>query len=212
MEGFDACRKIAILSSIALGRQVDFEGIPTEGITGITKEDFLYAAKLGWAIKLLASSRKENGHVYAMVAPALVQPAHPLFAVCDVFNGIMVHGNMVDDVMFYGRGAGSHATASAVTADVMDAARHLHQNIYAGWSGEKQELSDVGSWEKQFLIRVEGDASREAELAQAFGQGILVDAGVAGEVGYLTPVISEKEFADAAASLSGVRGRIRVQA
>ena len=212
VEGFDACRKIAILSSIALGRQVDFEGIPTEGITGITKEDFLYAAKLGWAIKLLASSRKENGHVYAMVAPALVQPAHPLFAVCDVFNGIMVHGNMVDDVMFYGRGAGSHATASAVTADVMDAARHLHQNIYAGWSGEKQELSDVGSWEKQFLIRVEGDASREAELAQAFGQGILVDAGVAGEVGYLTPVISEKEFADAAASLSGVRGRIRVQA
>ncbi len=212
VEGFDACRKIAILSSIALGRQVDFEEIPTEGITGITKEDFLYAAKLGWAIKLLASSRKENGHVYAMVAPALVQPAHPLFAVCDVFNGIMVHGNMVDDVMFYGRGAGSHATASAVTADVMDAARHLHQNIYAGWSGEKQELSDVGSWEKQFLIRVEGDASREAELAQAFGQGILVDAGVAGEVGYLTPVISEKEFADAAASLSGVRGRIRVQA
>ncbi len=212
VEGFDACRKIAILSSIALGRQVDFEEIPTEGITGITKEDFLYAAKLGWAIKLLASSRKENGHVYAMVAPALVKPAHPLFAVCDVFNGIMVHGNMVDDVMFYGRGAGSHATASAVTADVMDAARHLHKNIYAGWSGEKQELSDVGSWEKQFLVRVEGDASREAELARAFGQGILVDAGVAGEVGYLTPVISEKEFAEAAASLSGVRDRIRVQA
>lgn len=212
VEGFDACRKIAILSSIVLGRLVDFEDIYTEGITGITKEDFLYAAKLGWAIKLLAGSRKEGHHVYAMVAPALVKPGHPLFAVNDVFNGIMVHGNMVDDVMFYGRGAGSHATASAVVADVMDAARHLHENVYAGWSGEKQELSDIGSWEKQFLVRVAGDASREKELAQAFGQGILVDAGVAGEVGYLTPVISERDFQEAAASLDGVKGRIRVQA
>ena len=137
MEGFDACRKIAILSSIALERHVDFEEIYTEGITAITQEDFLYAAKLGWSIKLLASSRKEGNRVYAMVAPALVKPGHPLFAVSDVFNGILVHGNMVDDVMFYGRGAGSHATASAVTADVMEALRHPHENIYAGWSGGK---------------------------------------------------------------------------
>ena len=212
VEGFDACRKIAILSSIALERHVDFEEIYTEGITAITQEDFLYAAKLGWSIKLLASSRKEGNRVYAMVAPALVKPGHPLFAVSDVFNGILVHGNMVDDVMFYGRGAGSHATASAVTADVMEALRHPHENIYAGWSGEKQALSDIGSWEKQFLVRAAGDASREPELAQAFGHGILVDAGVAGEIGYLTPVISEKAFAEAAASLEGVKSRIRVQA
>ncbi len=212
VEGFDACRKIAILSSLMLGRRVDFADIPTEGITGITKEDFRYAAKLGWSIKLLASSRKENGHVYAMVAPGLVKPGHPLFAVCDVFNAIMVHGNMVDDVMFYGRGAGSHATASAVTADILCALRFRHQNVYAGWDAEKQALSDVGSWEKQFLVRAAGDASREEELARAFGQGILVDAGVDGEIGYLTPVISEEKFAEASAALGGVRGRIRVQA
>ena len=123
VEGFDACRKIAILSSIVLEKFVNFEDIQTEGITKITTADFQYARKLGWAIKLLGSSWKENGRVYAMVAPALVKPENPLFAVNDVFNAILVHGNMVDNVMFYGRGAGSHATASAVMADVVEAAK-----------------------------------------------------------------------------------------
>ena len=169
VEGFDACRKIAILSSIVLEKFVNFEDIQTEGITKITTADFQYARKLGWAIKLLGSSWKENGRVYAMVAPALVKPENPLFAVNDVFNAILVHGNMVDNVMFYGRGAGSHATASAVMADVVEAAKNLHQNIYAGWTAEKQELSGISTSRKQFLIRVKGDASRKSELVEKFG-------------------------------------------
>lgn len=212
VEGFDACRKIAILSSIVLGKFVDFEDIQTEGITKITTADFQYARKLGWAIKLLGSSWKENGRVYAMVAPALVKPENPLFAVSDVFNAILVHGNMVDNVMFYGRGAGSHATASAVMADVVEAAKNLHQNIYAGWTAKKQELSGISTSRKQFLIRVKGDASRKSELIDKFGSGHLIDAGVAGEIGYLTPVISEKEFDEAAAGMEGILHRIRVQA
>ena len=147
-----------------------------------------------------------------MVAPALVKPENPLFAVNDVFNAILVHGNMVDNVMFYGRGAGSHATASAVMADVVEAAKNLHQNIYAGWTAEKQELSGISTSRKQFLIRVKGDASRKSELVEKFGSGQLIDAGVAGEIGYLTPVISEKEFDEAAAGMEGILHRIRVQA
>ena len=212
VEGFDACRKIAILSSIVLEKFVNFEDIQTEGITKITTADFQYARKLGWAIKLLGSSWKENGRVYAMVAPALVKPENPLFAVNDVFNAILVHGNMVDNVMFYGRGAGSHATASAVMADVVEATKNLHQNIYAGWTAEKQELSGISTSRKQFLIRVKGDASRKSELVEKFGSGQLIDAGVAGEIGYLTPVISEKEFDEAAAGMEGILHRIRVQA
>ena len=114
--------------------------------------------------------------------------------------------------MFYGRGAGSHATASAVMADVVEAAKNLHQNIYAGWTAEKQELSGISTSRKQFLIRVKGDASRKSELVEKFGSGQLIDAGVAGEIGYLTPVISEKEFDEAAAGMEGILHRIRVQA
>ncbi|WP_434310837.1 homoserine dehydrogenase [Hominifimenecus sp. rT4P-3] len=212
VEGYDACRKIAILSSIVEGKFVDFEDIYTEGITKITSEDFEYARQLGWAIKLLASSWKEQGHRYAMVSPVLVKPENPLYAVNDVFNAILVHGNMVDNVMFYGRGAGSHATASAVMADVVEAVKHLGENIYAGWSEEKRELSDISMSEKQFLIRVKGDVSRQSELATKFGAGQLIDADVAGEIGYLTPVLSEKAFEAAAAKTEGILQRIRVQA
>ena len=209
VEGHDACRKIAILSSIVLGKFVNFEDIYTEGITKITTEDFKYARKLGWAIKLLASGKREDGKVYAMVAPHLVKPEHPLYAVNDVFNGVMVHGNMVDDVMFYGRGAGSHATASAVMADVLEAAAYPNETRYAGWTAEQQEISDISTSEKQFLVRVKGGAEKEAALAQAFGAGTLVEA-VEGEIGYLTPVMSEADFGKACESME-VISRIRVK-
>ena len=209
VEGHDACRKIAILSSIVLGKFVNFEDIYTEGITKITTEDFMYARKLGWAIKLLASGKRVDGKVYAMVAPHLVKPEHPLYAVNDVFNGVMVHGNMVDDVMFYGRGAGSHATASAVMADVLEAAAYPNETRYAGWTAEQQEISDISTSEKQFLVRVKGGAEKEAALAQAFGTGTLVEA-VEGEIGYLTPVMSEADFGKACESME-VISRIRVK-
>ena len=108
VEGYDACRKIAILSSLAFGMQVDFEDIYTEGISKITDVDIMYAKALGASIKLLGTSKKDGDHVYAMVAPMLIRPNHPLFSVNDVFNGIFVRGNVIGDVMFYGSGAGSY--------------------------------------------------------------------------------------------------------
>lgn len=130
VEGYDACRKIAILSSLAYERYFDFEDIYTEGITKITPEDMEYAAKLGRTIKLLGTSRRlADGTCYAMVAPFMLGQNSPLYSVNDVFNAVFVHGNMLGDAMFYGSGAGKLPTASAVVGDIVDAAKHLHVNI-----------------------------------------------------------------------------------
>ena len=110
VEGHDACRKIAILSSLALGRQVDYEDIYTEGITKITADDIKYAKEMGKTIKLLAFSRKVDDSFYAMVAPCLIGPTDPLYSVNGVFNAIFVHGNVLGDAMFYGSGAGKLPT------------------------------------------------------------------------------------------------------
>ena len=114
VEGYDACRKIAILTSLVCGQQVDFHEIHTEGITKISASDMKYAKKMGRAIKLLASSRKTKDGYLAMVAPFLLSPDHPLYNVNDVFNAVFVHGNVLGDAMFYGSGAGKLPTASAV--------------------------------------------------------------------------------------------------
>ena len=133
VEGYDACRKIAILSSLISGHQVDFEDIYTEGITQITKEDMMYAKEMKMTIKLLASSKRDGDHLHAIVAPALLGNEHPLYSVNGVFNAVFVNGNMLGDAMFYGSGAGKLPTASAVVADVVDEAKHLHRNIMTMW-------------------------------------------------------------------------------
>jgi len=209
--GYDAGRKIAILSSLVLGKTVDFEDIYTEGITKITATDFLYAKKLGWSIKLLATSKRVEGNVYAMVAPHLVKPGHPLYAVDDVFNGIMVHGNMVDDVMFYGRGAGSHATASAVVADVVEAAARDGETVYAGWTAELQEIAELSGSVKQFFVRVKGGTERKAALKSVFGEVAFVEAeGITGEIGFVTAPMSEADFQRAAENIEDFISRIRI--
>ena len=116
IEGHDPCRKIAILTSLVCGRQVDFEDIHCEGITKITADDFKYAKVLNRSIKLLASSRKVGNSYSCMVAPFMLSAEHPLCGVNGVFNGIFVHGNVLGDAMFYGSGAGKLPTASAVVA------------------------------------------------------------------------------------------------
>ncbi len=210
VEGWDACRKVAILTSLVLGELVDYEDIYTEGITKITTEDFAYANRLGWAIKLLGTSRKVDGKIYAMVCPALVKPEHPLYGVNDVFNGIMVHGNMVDDVMFYGRGAGSVPTASAVVDDVVEIAKNPGKVLYQGWTAKKHELSDIASSRKQFLVRVKEENADAA--AAVFAGARRIDADVEGETAFLTQELSEAEYEAAAAQVPGILHRIRVQA
>ena len=157
IEGYDACRKIAILTSLVCGQQVDFEDIHTEGITKISATDIKYAKAMGRAIKLLASSKKVGEGYVAMVAPFLLPQTHPLYSVNGVFNAIFVHGNVLGDAMFYGSGAGKLPTASAVVSDVVDMAKHLDVNIAVEWSSKKLELVDYKNLENRYFVRTTAD-------------------------------------------------------
>ena len=213
VEGYDACRKIAILSSLAFGRQVDYEDIYTEGISKITATDIKYAKAMGQMIKLLAVSRKVDGSFYAMVSPVLVGPSDPLYSVNGVFNAIFVHGNVLGDAMFYGSGAGKLPTASAVVADVVDEARHLNRSIMAFWSSKKLELTDISNSSRKFFVRVKGTPETElAKVQEVFGnvQPVVV-ADVDGEFGFVTEVMTEAEYKAKAESFGEVLGMIRVR-
>lgn len=197
VEGYDACRKIAILSSLISGQQVDFEDIYCEGITEITVEDMKYAKAMGAAIKLLASSKRYPGNrLHAIVAPCLLYPDHPLYNVNGVFNSIFVHGNVLGDAMFYGSGAGKLPTASAVVADVVDAAKHLNRNIMTMWKQEKLKIEDKAGSRRKFFVRMKG--SEEELLPQildSFGEVEVVKVpGLDGEFGFVTPVMMEGDY------------------
>lgn len=197
VEGYDACRKIAILSSLISGQQVDFEDIYCEGITEITVEDMKYAKAMGTTIKLLASSKRYAGNrLHAIVAPCMLYPEHPLYNVNGVFNSIFVHGNVLGDAMFYGSGAGKLPTASAVVADVVDAAKHLSRNIMTMWKQEKLHLEDKADSKRRFFIRMKGDAQEMLpSLQDSFGDIEIIRAdGLEGEFGFTTPVMMEGDY------------------
>lgn len=137
VEGYDAVRKIAILSSLAFGLHVDYEDIDTKGITNITKEDMTYVKYMDKQIKLIASSKKIGDNIFARVSPKIIGDQNPLSTVNDVFNAVVVKGNMVGTLMFYGKGAGKLPTASAVVADVVDAVKHKNTNIIQFWAPDK---------------------------------------------------------------------------
>ena len=129
IEGQDTCRKIAILSSLCYGKEVDYKTIPTQGITKLTLDDIAAAEKRGCVIKLIGTSRKmEDGTIFAEVRPMELEKGHPLAGVEGVFNSILVKGSVTGDVMFYGRGAGKLPTASAVVADIVDIIRNGNNN------------------------------------------------------------------------------------
>ncbi len=213
VEGHDACRKIAILSSLAFGMQVDYEDIYTEGITKITDIDIRYSKALDAKIKLFASSIRDNDRVYAMVTPVMIKPNHPLYSVNDVFNGIYVKGNVIGDVMFYGSGAGKLPTASAVVADIVDAAKHLGKNIWTIWSSKKLELTDVNSVKHRFFIRLKGNSMQLKDtVSSLFGSVEEVTAvGVVGEYAFITESISEQSLKEKVNHLEGVLSVIRVR-
>lgn len=196
VEGYDACRKIAILSSLISGNQVDFEDIYCEGITKITTEDMKYAKAMGTTIKLLASSKRDGSRLHAIVAPCMLYPEHPLYNVNGVFNAIFVHGNVLGDAMFYGSGAGKLPTASAVVADVVDAAKHLNRNIMTMWKQEKLTLEDKGDAKRRFFIRMKGDEEEmRKDLEYSFGEIKIVKVpGLEGEFGIVTPVMMEGDY------------------
>ena len=213
VEGYDACRKIAILTSLAYGQHVDYEDIYTEGITKITDIDFKYAAKLGKVIKLFGKSRRAGDKFFAMVAPFMIDDNNPLYSVNGVLNGILVKGNVLGDVMFYGSGAGKLPTASAVVSDVVDAAKHKNTHIMQIWSSKKLELSDIADAKSRFFVRISGSADMKMEeIADHFGdvKPVSVD-GVTGEFAFVTQVMSEAEFEKAAEATEGIITRIRME-
>ncbi len=195
VEGYDACRKIAILASLAFGEHVSFEDIPTEGITQISSEDMIYAEKMNCVIKLLATCQKQDGSVFARVSPMMISKEHPLAMVNDVFNAIFVKGNVIGDVMFYGKGAGKLPTASAVVADIVDAAKHSGTNIITFWSREKIDLKDKDEVKVSYFIRVQDeDGLAENKVKEAFKEIQPVEA-LSGEYAFITEVMTEGEFA-----------------
>ncbi len=209
VEGYDACRKIAILSSLGYGKNVNFEQIYTEGITKITTNDFAYAKTAGYTIKLLAMSKKVDGKYFASVTPAMIGRDNPLYSVSDVFNAILVHGNTLGNTMYYGAGAGKLPTASAVVSDVIECARNPQNTLPVFWDSEDLSLSSIDESVKRFFVRV---ADADLEQAKAvFGQIEMIDGGIAGEKGFITDVMSEKEFKEKSEKVA-VISRIRVEA
>lgn len=208
VEGYDACRKIAILSSLMTGKNVKYQDIYTEGITKITAEDFTYAKEMGKTIKLLAQSKEVDGKFYAMVAPFMIGFDHPLSMVNDVFNAVFVHGNMLGDSMYYGKGAGKLPTASAVVSDVVDCARHLGKVIMCFWDAEDVTLTGIEEAKRRFFVRVSGD--KEKEALATFGSAKVVEAKVPGEFAFVTDVMTEKEF-NLKADQVGIISRIRIE-
>ena len=212
VEGQDACRKIAILASIISGKYVDFEEIYTEGITKITTEDMQYAKALGMNIKLLAECKHVDGTLYAGVAPVLLHAEHPLYSVNGVFNAVFVKGNMLGDAMFYGSGAGKLPTASAVVADIVAVVQNQGRDIMNFWSEEKLTLEDRSKTSKKFLVRILGneDAFKE-RIGNDFGEVRFVEAGVNGEFGFVTPVMTEGEYEEKAKAYPEILHMIRVE-
>ena len=208
VEGYDACRKIAILTSLAYGQQVDYEDIYTEGITKITAEDIRYAKSIGAAIKIFGTSKKIGGKLYAMVAPQMIRSDNPLYAVNDVFNAICVTGNMLGDVMFYGKGAGKEATASAVVSDVVDAVKHMNINVMTIWEDEKMPVAPMDEMKNRFFVRISESERGKAETE--FEEIEALDGVVDGEFGFITGIMTEREFNDTIAGFDSFVTRIRV--
>ena len=217
VEGYDAGRKLAIMASIAFHTPVTFDDVYTEGITKITAKDMRYAKELGCTIKLLGIARNTETGIEVKVHPTLIPESHPLASVNDAFNAVFVHGDAVDDAMFYGRGAGSLPTGSAVVGDIMDVARNMlfHANGRIGCSCYKQTpIKGIGDTTSSYYIRMklEDRAGTLAALAGVFGSSnvsisiLLQKAKVddTAEIVIVTYDVEEKKFRDAMTVLSGM--------
>lgn len=213
VEGYDACRKIAILSSLMLGENVDYRKVYTEGITKITATDFAYAKEMDMSIKLLAMSKEVGDETLAMVAPFMISADHPLHMVNGVFNAVFVHGNMLGDSMYYGKGAGKLPTASAVVSDVIDCARHIGKVIMCFWDATDAKLMNVEEAENKFFFRVK--SSNGEKVKAVFGEVKSVKlSGMDEEEAFVTSLMKEKDFAEKYEKIADicVGNRIRVNA
>ena len=167
IEGHDACRKVCILATLAFGRHVYPSQVKTEGITNVTLDDVAAADSFGCVIKLIGHAEKlDDEKITAFVRPTVVSRESMLSGVNGVFNAVLVNGDQTGEVMFYGKGAGKEATASAVVADMMDCAKHLKARKYLDWEDtvEGYVVNDTVK-EENIFVRISAedyDSSLEA--------------------------------------------------
>ena len=217
VEGYDAARKVAIMASIAFHSRVTFNDVYTEGISRISAKDIKYARELGCDIKLLGVAKNTPDGIEARVHPMLIPCSHPLASVKDAFNAVFVHGDAVDDAMFYGRGAGEMPTASAVVGDVIDILR----NMEWGSSGRigcscyrDLPIKEIGNIESKYFMRLHAEDRPGvlATIAAVFGNnGVSIakliqkntQDGFA-EIVIVTDSVRERHFQDAMAVLEGM--------
>lgn len=215
VEGYDAGRKVAIMASIAFNSRVTFNDVYTEGITNITAKDILYAKEMGCVIKLLGVAKNTDSGIEVRVHPMLVPQQHPLASVSDAFNAVFVHGDAVDDAMFYGRGAGELPTASAVMGDIIDVARDLQYNCTGRihcTCYKNLPIKKITEIESKYFLRmlVEDKPGVLAKIAETLGNNQVSIAqviqknkiGDLAELVVITDMVLEQNFADA---LVGIR-------
>lgn len=214
VEGHDACRKICILASLAFGKHVYPEWVHCEGITKLTLQDVEYARNWGGEIKLIGSVKKTvDGKILPMVRPAFVCNNNQLSHISDVFNGIMVYGDAVDEVMFYGRGAGKLPTASAIVADIVDAAKMSGTSISQTWedSSDNGFIADYKDDIVPIYVRVNGISEAQAEKVFPGAEFLSRKDQPSDETAFVAPAMKERDFDKKLAELGGnVLGTIRV--
>ena len=211
VEGIDACRKICILASLCFGKHVYPDSVHTEGISKITLEDVAYVNDFGGVIKLLGKARRENGgKISAMVCPCIVKNHSQLASVSDVFNAILVRGDAIGDVVFYGRGAGKLPTASAVVADVIDCAKHEKRKKLFGWGApEENYVIDYRTLETALYIRAKVTGNKDdvlKKIGENFGKVKYLTRNGApeDEIAFVTDKGIEKVLTDKLAKTEGI--------
>ena len=211
VEGHDACRKICILASLAFGKHVYPEWVHCEGITKLTPEDVEYAESWGGAIKLIGSvKRTDEGKILPMVRPAFVCYDNQLSHISDVFNGIMVYGDAVGEVMFYGKGAGKLPTASAIVGDIVDAAKMNSTSVSQTWedSGDNSFVADYKDDIVPVYVRVRGISGEQASAVFAGAEFLSRKNQPKDEIAFVSPAIKEREFDEKLAELGKMGGEI----
>ena len=198
VEGFDSCRKICILANLAFGHEIPPEYVPTEGISGVTLQDVELVEKAGWRVKLVGRALLgADGKVYAYVAPHMIQEHQALASVEDVSNAIMVRGNAVGEVMFYGPGAGMLPTASAVVTDMINAAQRGAKGLPLEWTACKPELvGDAKELKLRYYFRVQNSLE---DVQNIFPQCEILNEN--NEIAFITEKMMMKDIEKGAKAL-----------
>ncbi|MCL1884206.1 MAG: homoserine dehydrogenase [Defluviitaleaceae bacterium] len=205
--GFDACRKLSILLSLAVGKQVDYEDIKTVGIEKISAEDFSFASALGFTLKQLVNAKICENGVEALTAPFLVKLTHPLAAVNDVYNAVYITGKTTGDIMLYGSGAGKLPTASAVVSNIADAAVNRH--IPYEWKSDKAKILPASGYVRSKVIRVLcSDEKAMLDAIKASNPQVKATtlANFPGHVAWITPPETDADTEKFIKSLNSVSG------